>query len=254
MKVYKTLIFISFCFILIMTFYSCNRVIYTKNYSIKPNSSNDSKVYLFLKRDSLPENVNIIADVDIRESWSLDYKYLKSKIDRMVREKGGNLFKVREFYVGQNTKGASGRILGTIYYAPENNINMQLITNNLLHLNGDSTIAVVYIYKEDRGIPALSAPSIYVNKKLLGDLKNKTFLRYQTNASGIITFSTGNPVDNQINVTITPGNVYYLKVTKKGETYGTAGGYGAQLSGNYFILSQAEEGRFNFDNFLNSME
>ena len=189
----------------------------------------------------------------MREDWSLEYIYLKPKIEKATREKGGNLFKIREFYIGKNSKGAAVRILGTIYNVPESNIQAQLKLNNASKLLSNSNF-LIYIYKEDAGLAALSSPTIYANGKIVGKLNNNSFLSYQNSFPGEVIFSLDKTLNDFIKLVVSPGNIYYLRVSQNVSTGASGNNINVQSGGYNYEIYKDEEGRFNFDRFLSKSD
>jgi hypothetical protein len=246
----------SILFVFIIT--ACSKIIYITNYNDFKNIGYDQGFWIFTQEENVPKNSILISDFDYRESYSLDFDYLKPKLEKIAKDKGANILKINEFHIGDfETKGAAGRILGSIYRLSDT----LAIKEHIDSLNNEDFAdsknkAFLYIYRSDWGGPSLFDINVYVNNEFVTKLNKRDIARVVLKKEGItfISSSKSEEYNFGMNIDVKFGSKYYLKVTQSISSSASNNSISVMIGDKYFVLIDEQQGKVEFEQVKQSIK
>lgn len=247
---------IGFLSILIFILNSCGKIIYTADYPGNCSLIAVNKINIFSQSENIPSQCSLVSDFDYRESRSLEFKYVKDKLEKIAMDKSANIVKINEFHIGDNrTKGASARILGSIYcYEDSLKIVDHMDSLNNSDFIDRSTTAVLYIYRSDWGLPSLIDLDVFVNGEFAGRFDKRDYKRIVLKNEGETTISNENSSNNKLSLYAKYGHKYYVRVSQATSSNATPNSLFVEIGADEFKIIGELQGKIEYDQVRFSMK
>lgn len=228
-------------FLVILGLAGCSSIRYLNIETIPATNSSNEIVVLSIS-EKVPEGCIKIADFDYRESWVETYEDLWNKVKKIAFDKNADIVKINEVYTGnKNTKGATTRILGSIY----SSVNLDRDSLNRVDIKENK--ALLYFIRNDWGGPSLFNIDLYIDSVYQGKLVKKAAKLIELDKEGEITISNSQNSKDGLKIKVEYGKKYYIHARQIVNSAASANGLQVGIGGQVFILKDEKYGLLDFD-------
>lgn len=232
-------------YLVILGLAGCTSIRYS-NIETVPVTNSSNEIVVLSISEKVPEGYIKIADFDYRESWVETYEDLWNKVKKIAFDKNADIVKINEVYTGnKNTKGATTRILGSIYSSGNLDIHHSLDSLNNMDLKENKVL--LYFTRNDWGGPSLFDIDLYIDSKYQGKLVKKTAKIIELDKEGEIIISNSQKSKDGLKLKVEYGKKYYIHARQIVNSDASANGLQVGIGGQVFLLKDEKYGLLDFD-------